>query len=64
MIISEVMQNPEVVPDFDGEWFELYNTRAFDVDIECMGGVAHPLCDDDILIHELLRNLKRLDLER
>ena len=34
VIISEVMQNPEVVPDFDGEWFELYNTRAFDVDIE------------------------------
>ncbi|MGB0591988.1 MAG: hypothetical protein ACPGU1_20090 [Myxococcota bacterium] len=37
---------------------------AFDVDIECMGGVAHPLCDDDILVHELLRSLKRLEFER
>jgi hypothetical protein len=34
---------------------------AWDVDIECLGGVEHPLCGDDILVHELLRSLKRVD---
>ena len=34
---------------------------AWDVDIECMGGSAHPLCADDILVHELMRSLKRLE---
>ncbi len=33
IIINEVMQNPAFVGDTDGEWFELYNQGATDVDI-------------------------------
>ena len=33
---------------------------AWDVDIECLGGVEHPLCREDVLVHALLRSLKRL----
>ncbi|HZI45654.1 MAG TPA: lamin tail domain-containing protein [Ilumatobacter sp.] len=31
--ISEVMRNPAVVSDSEGEWFELHNTSAGDVDL-------------------------------
>ena len=34
---------------------------AWDVDIECLGGLEHPLCGDDILVHDLLRRLRRLE---
>ena len=34
---------------------------AWDVDIECLGGLDHPLCGDDILVHALIRTLKRLE---
>ena len=28
LVITEVMNNPDIVSDADGEWFELYNTTA------------------------------------
>lgn len=34
IIITEVMQNPSDVLDSDGEWFELYNTTASDINID------------------------------
>jgi hypothetical protein len=33
VIFSEVMQNPNAVPDTVGEWFELYNTTAQTLDL-------------------------------
>ena len=33
IIITEVMYDPDAVPDADGEWFELYNTTAQPIDI-------------------------------
>ncbi|HEY5731862.1 MAG TPA: ExeM/NucH family extracellular endonuclease [Anaerolineales bacterium] len=33
IVINEIMQNPNVVFDSAGEWFELYNPGASDVDI-------------------------------
>lgn len=33
IIITEVMQNPSAVGDADGEWFEIFNTTAGDIDI-------------------------------
>ena len=32
-IINEIMQNPAMVTDANGEWFELFNSGPFDVDI-------------------------------
>ncbi len=34
IIITEIMQNPDAVSDSNGEYFELYNTTAFDIDID------------------------------
>ncbi|MEN8156800.1 MAG: lamin tail domain-containing protein [Bacteroidota bacterium] len=34
VIITEIMQNPKKVTDDLGEWFELYNTTASDVDLQ------------------------------
>jgi hypothetical protein len=31
LIITEVMPNPDAVPDADGEWFELHASAAFDL---------------------------------
>jgi len=33
IIITEIMQNPSDVSDADGEWFEVYNNGATDVDM-------------------------------
>lgn len=33
VIITEIMRNPSVVNDADGEWFELYNPTGTDIDI-------------------------------
>ena len=33
LVINEIMQNPSAVGDSSGEWLELYNPNAFDVDI-------------------------------
>jgi hypothetical protein len=33
VVINEVMQDPVAVGDSQGEWFELYNTTASDIDI-------------------------------
>ena len=34
LVITEIMQNPLVLADTDGEWFEIHNTGASPVDIE------------------------------
>lgn len=34
IIITEVMQNPSVVNDADGEWFEIYNTTSSDINMQ------------------------------
>ncbi len=34
LVINEIMQNPAAVADENGEWFEVYNASAADVDIE------------------------------
>jgi len=34
IIINEIMQNPRVVSDSRGEWFELHNTTSEDIDID------------------------------
>jgi len=31
LVINEIMQNPSVVADADGEWFEIYNNGSVDV---------------------------------
>lgn len=33
VVISEVMRNPQVLPDAEGEWFELYNAGPREVDL-------------------------------
>ena len=33
LVINEIMNNPSAVPDADGEWFELFNPTAGDIDI-------------------------------
>jgi hypothetical protein len=33
LIFSEIMQNPAVVADSDGEWFEIYNTSPSAIDL-------------------------------
>ncbi|WP_111706998.1 lamin tail domain-containing protein [Lutibacter citreus] len=34
IIITEIMQNPDQVNDSDGEYFEVYNTTASDIDMQ------------------------------
>ena len=34
VIITEVMQNPAAVGDADGEWFEIYNTSDYEINID------------------------------
>lgn len=33
LVINEIMRNPTAISDIYGEWFELYNPNAFDVDL-------------------------------
>lgn len=33
LIINEIMQNPDTVSDTKGEWFEIYNSTEFDIDL-------------------------------
>ncbi|OGZ73902.1 MAG: hypothetical protein A2998_00905 [Candidatus Staskawiczbacteria bacterium RIFCSPLOWO2_01_FULL_37_25b] len=33
VVINEIMQNPLAVSDTNGEWFELYNTTDYDIDM-------------------------------
>ena len=33
IVITEIMQNPAVLPDADGEWFEIHNTGGTPVDL-------------------------------
>jgi hypothetical protein len=48
LVFSELMINPQVVPDEVGEWVELYNTASYAIDI---GG--YTFHDDDIDIQIL-----------
>ncbi|NCG20512.1 MAG: tandem-95 repeat protein [Rhodobacterales bacterium] len=34
LVITEATQNPDMVSDGDGEWFEIYNASGFEVDLE------------------------------
>jgi hypothetical protein len=34
IIVSEIMANPDETKDMHGEWFELYNTEKFTIDID------------------------------
>ncbi len=34
LVITEIMQDPAMVYDSTGEWFEIYNAGGFDVDLE------------------------------
>lgn len=36
LVITEVLQNPDVVPDSGGEWFEIYNKGSRLIDLEGM----------------------------
>ena len=33
---------------------------AYDVDVECLGGEAHPMCGDDVMVLALVDTLRRL----
>ncbi len=33
ILITEIMKDPSIASDTDGEWFELYNTTEYDIDI-------------------------------
>jgi hypothetical protein len=33
LIVSEIMQNPKIVTDANGEWYEIYNDSGWDVDL-------------------------------
>jgi hypothetical protein len=33
LVVTEIMNNPEEVADTLGEWFEVYNTTMFDIDL-------------------------------
>jgi hypothetical protein len=50
VIISEIMANPDDVPDEDGEWFEVYNPGDTDVDME--GWTISDTDDDNAFITE------------
>jgi len=37
IIITEIFQNPQIVSDSDGEWFEVYNTTSEAIDMDGWG---------------------------
>jgi hypothetical protein len=47
IVISELMKNPEVLPDADGEWIELYNAGSGEIDL---GGCTLARDDQDLSI--------------
>ena len=54
VFVDEVMQNPDVVADADGEWFEIYNASGYVVNLNGLGvgdslGVAFTI-DEDIIV--------------
>lgn len=46
LVINEVLANPGVVGDTAGEWFEVYNPNAYDIDLR-----GFTLQDDDLDSH-------------
>jgi hypothetical protein len=47
VLISELMKNPEAVPDADGEWIELFNAGTTSIDL---GGCALARGEQDVTI--------------
>jgi len=55
VIVTEIMQNPAVLPDSDGEWFEVYNAGSAtfqlgNCTVEGGGGTESFLVDADLTI--------------
>ena len=55
VVINEIMRNPTAVSDFNGEWFELFNTGSTDIDIEGWtirddGSDSHVINNDGSLV--------------
>jgi hypothetical protein len=48
VVINEIMQNPSAVSDSQGEWFELFNPTAGDIDIN-----GWTIADNDIDSHTI-----------
>jgi Ca2+-binding RTX toxin-like protein len=48
IIVNEIFQNPSAVSDANGEWFELYNPTANDIDIN-----GWTLADNDLDSHTI-----------
>jgi hypothetical protein len=46
IVINEILQNPSVVSDSAGEWFELYNVTGMDIDID-----GWTITDNDFDLH-------------
>jgi hypothetical protein len=46
IVINEILQNPSVVSDSAGEWFELYNVTGMDIDID-----GWTIADNDFDLH-------------
>jgi hypothetical protein len=46
LVINEIMQNPSVVSDSNGEWFEIYNPTDTDIDIN-----GYTIADNDFDSH-------------
>ena len=55
IIINEIMQNPSVVSDDNGEWFELYNAGEDTIDIS--GWTFKDLDNDELIINTSSINL-------
>jgi hypothetical protein len=51
LVISEVMNNPKVVTDANGEWFEIYNASNNDIDLA--GLVIRHQEGDPAAVHEI-----------
>jgi hypothetical protein len=54
LVISEIMHNPTVVPDYRGEWFEIYNNSGSDINLNGLqvagSGSESFTVDEDIAI--------------
>lgn len=48
LIIAEIMQNPEVALDGDGEWFEIYNPTQMDINL-----AGWYIADNDYDLHQI-----------
>lgn len=51
LVITEIMSNPELISDTNGEWFELFNTTASNIDLE--GLVIRHEASDPTAVHTI-----------